>query len=919
VLHGKRGPASVGHLLALIADETAHTTQHEEVVLNSSQIAALDAIELARLGLPPPAPYRLCIRGAGLLSSPSFRFHYQLLTDDGRPVLGAQREGPLLAVGNRRYTLLDPLFSLITGMDTFNETPPADLDERFTIWAELKRHLPADAVIDEHLRTMNIVRSDAFTLDFTDNGTFHPVLLSRGQRQEPSEEPPTPFDQSLPPEPQASFVERFHRLPVAQRRYVVEGGWYVVIGEHLHKALKVVREYQDRPLVEQRAFAANPQAILAERLADDLAEDDLEVLFQETPEFLSARVRHLGKWRPKVCAYIMPSRQTWLPPEDLLLGVPAGGAIYQVQIKDLPKIIEKLHNARERGEQEIEFGGQRILVDDETLEAFARVVGGSPKSTRENTSDGKEKQAPALVPVIIDNLEELGFETSPVPRRGEIGGIPAPLHEVQLYPHQTEGLEWLQTHWASGSSGALLADDMGLGKTLQTLGFLAWVQEQMARNAWPRKPFLVVAPTGLLKNWEAESRKHLASPGLGILVRAYGPHLKRLLHATRREQTQKLFEADWVLTTYETLRDRIRIFLSVDWGVLVLDEAQKIKNPAARLTEMAKSIKADFTLALTGTPVENRLADLWSIVDAIRPGFLGALKDFHQDYEKPAFNTPEAAAPLAGKLTRDTRPPLMLRRMKEDHLHGLPEKRESVIEELMPPEQASAYEEALRLAAHSKGQRGMMLEVLHRLRRISLLAGELGAEGLTDADVARSARLSATMRVLDDIAEAGEKALLFVEFLDMQEVLIPYLQRRYGLSRPPLRISGTVSGHRRQARIDEFQAGAAGEFDVMLLSPKAGGVGLTLTAANHVIHLTRWWNPAVEDQCTDRVYRIGQMRTVHVHLPLAIHPRFGQHSFDKNLHALLESKRRLSRTVLAPPSASDEDLARLYRSSVENI
>jgi SNF2 family DNA or RNA helicase len=234
----------------------------------------------------------------------------------------------------------------------------------------------------------------------------------------------------------------------------------------------------------------------------------------------------------------------------------------------------------------------------------------------------------------------------------------------------------------------------------------------------------------------------------------------------------------------------------------------------------------------------------------------------------------------------------------------------------MPAAQAAAYAAIVQQGVASAGERGAMLGILQNLRKASLIAEDPGPEGLTDAFVAASARLRALTRILDQLRDTGEKALVFVEFLDMQELLIPYLQRRYALPRPPLRISGEVSGALRKSRVDQFQKGPAGEFDVMLLSPKAGGVGLTLTAANHVLHLTRWWNPAVEDQCTDRVYRIGQKRPVTVHLPLAIHPEFPDHSFDRNLHALLEGKRTLSRSVLAPPTASDNDIANLFASSV---
>jgi SNF2 family DNA or RNA helicase len=212
--------------------------------------------------------------------------------------------------------------------------------------------------------------------------------------------------------------------------------------------------------------------------------------------------------------------------------------------------------------------------------------------------------------------------------------------------------------------------------------------------------------------------------------------------------------------------------------------------------------------------------------------------------------------------------------------------------------------------------KGGMLKALHALRKVSVIAAPIGMAGMTDDCVQSSARLRAMVQVLDQVNERGEKALIFVEFLDLQDCLIPYLQKRYDLPVPPMRISGSVSGLKRKDRVDTFQSTQSGKFDVMLLSPKAGGVGLTLTAANHVIHLTRWWNPAVEDQCTDRVYRIGQDKAVHIYLPMAIHPEYGKHSLDKNLHQLLETKRKLSRSVLSPPAITDSDISRLFERSI---
>lgn len=913
----ERGRGSVGHLLGLVEDDQATVEDSSRVHVTHDEVAALEPIELERLGLPPASPHRLELKGSGLLTSSSFRFCHRLIGPNGRPSLGTKRTGALLRAGNATYTLLDPLYSLIEGIEAFNQTPPGDQDGRFLIWADLKKLLPDDAVVDDHLRTMNIVRADAISLDYTPDEQIHPVLLAK-KIQSDVEPDFDPGVESLTPEAQQSFAQRFERAPTARARYALEGGWYVVLGDSVREALKVVKDFQGRSVAEKRALLANPMGILKEHLGDSVTEEQIENVFEDTPEFVSARVQRLGAWSPKLCAYKIPSTQNWLPPEETVLGIPLQGKLIEVPIKAIPALMDEVHGALDEGKTEIVYEGQSVPISEETMEQLQRLAGTprpmeDDKFQREATESANQRAE--LVPQIIDNLESLGFEAPPRQTRGQAGGLPAVLRS-EPYFHQRQGLEWLQEHWVNGSRGALLADDMGLGKTLQTLAFVAWVQEQMEVGATQRKPFLIVAPTGLLRNWEDEAKNHLVEPGLGELVKAYGGNLKELLGLSHREQMRRLRESDWVMTTYETLRDRINAFIGVKWGIIAYDEAQKIKTPTARMTEMAKSLEADFILALTGTPVENSLSDLWSIVDMTNPGLFGSLQDFRTTYETPSQTDPQAAAPISDKIMKESKPAVMLRRLKEDHLPGLPEKTQSILKEPMSAEQAAAYSEVVAAATAGAGEKGSMMKALQDLRRISVLGQALGAEGLTDTGIEASARLRAMVKVLDELKETGEKALIFVEYLDLQEVMIPYLQRRYGLSHPPLRISGSVSGTRRKSRVDEFQAGSPDEFDVMLLSPKAGGVGLTLTAANHVIHLTRWWNPAVEDQCTDRVYRIGQKKPVHVHLPMAIHPTYGDHSFDKNLHALLESKRKLSRSVLAPSTLNDSDVADLFENSV---
>src|SRR5207237_2479960 len=241
-----------------------------------------------------------------------------------------------------------------------------------------------------------------------------------------------------------------------------------------------------------------------------------------------------------------------------------------------------------------------------------------------------------------DNLEEDGFSRQWKPRANDIPGE-CDRVRTSLLDFQQDGYRWLQQLWTRGAPGALLADDMGLGKTLQTLAFLAWLRQHERTSGNGHRPILTVAPTGLLKNWEAEHDKHLKGPGLGEILQVHGQGLAELRSASRTPaelqvgaptlDTTRMRGADWVLTTYETLRDYQHSFGAINWEVVVFDEAQKIKNPQTLVTDAAKAVNADLTLAVTGTPVENRLADLWSIVDTVEPGRLGSLKEFVGTYE----------------------------------------------------------------------------------------------------------------------------------------------------------------------------------------------------------------------------------------------------------------------------------------------
>ena len=349
-----------------------------------------------------------------------------------------------------------------------------------------------------------------------------------------------------------------------------------------------------------------------------------------------------------------------------------------------------------------------------------------------------------------------------------------------------------------------------------------------------------------------------------------------------------------------------------------------MKNPTTQVTRAAKTLNASFKVGLTGTPVENRLHDLWSISDVVWPGFLGASKEFVSNYSDDSAEDIEQLKLKVAPEPNSSIIPFLVRRMKKDRIEDLPDKRVNQIECEMPEAQARTYHAVVSEAICRKNEgvfgKGGMLKTIQKLRAVSLHPESPKGVNISGGDQygSRSARLSATLDVLKEIETRQEKVLIFLESLDLQEWLAGYLKVKFKLSRRPDIINGSVSGVNRQRIVDSFQAQSPG-FDIMILSPKAGGVGLTLTAANNVIHLSRWWNPAIEDQSTDRVYRIGQEKPVNVYIPLAIHPdnNLTATSFDLRLNALLDRKRNLSQNLLAPANPGQDPLQELFGSVIQ--
>ncbi len=430
----------------------------------------------------------------------------------------------------------------------------------------------------------------------------------------------------------------------------------------------------------------------------------------------------------------------------------------------------------------------------------------------------------------------------------------------ELRPYQAKGVGWL-SFLETWGLGACLADDMGLGKTIQLIGFLLNLKQQKLLN----KPTLLVCPTSVINNWEREVKK-------------FAPKLNTVIHHGDKREQGKTFikqveDKQLVITSYSLVHRDAKTLSAMDWQGVVLDEAQNIKNPTAKQSQAVREIPAGFRIALTGTPVENRLTELWSILDFLNPGFLGNRNFFQKRFAAPIekYGDRESLSVL-----RSLTQPFILRRLKTDKniIQDLPEKQEMNVYCGLSSEQAELYQQlvddSLEKIEDSEGikRRGLILTLLLRLKQLCNhpeLIGDtkankvkIDAEDFDD----RSGKLLRLEAMLEEIVDEGDRALIFTQFAEWGKMLKPYLEAKF--KGEVLFLYGATPRIARQEMVDRFQNEPNGP-KIFILSLKAGGTGLNLTRANHVFHVDRWWNPAVENQATDRAFRIGQKRNVQVH------------------------------------------------------
>ncbi|MBN2166883.1 MAG: DEAD/DEAH box helicase [Marinilabiliaceae bacterium] len=525
----------------------------------------------------------------------------------------------------------------------------------------------------------------------------------------------------------------------------------------------------------------------------------------------------------------------------------------------------------------IRFKSSYIYVEKEELEKIHKHFSSSKQLSAFQMMRAALSGEYLGAPISFDSeVEQLMHELTNLSDMPLPNGINA-----QLRPYQERGFSWIYRNARIGF-GSVLADDMGLGKTLQVIVTLLKFKEEGHLN---KEKVLIVAPTGLLTNWIAEIQK-------------FAPSLNAEIYHGSYRDLEKTGNYDILITSYGILRSDADLLKKKKWYAMVIDEAQNIKNTTTAQTKAVKSIKAENYIAMSGTPVENRLSELWSIMDFSNRGFLGSAKEFAETYGNPIEQLNDTD--VADKLKKVTAPFLM-RRLKSDKtiISDLPEKIEIDTFASLTKEQAGLYEKTLEEALKQiEGiaindqqslfvRQGLVLQMILALKQVCNHPAQFLKNGITNP--ALSGKTSLLFNKLDSIIESNEKVLIFTQFTEMAKLLEHFIQERYG--EKPLYYHGGCTLKQRKDMVEQFQTNHADK--IFLLSLKAAGTGLNLTAANHVIHYDLWWNPAVEAQATDRAYRIGQKNNVMVHRFIT------KNTFEERINEMIQQKKALAEMTVS--------------------
>lgn len=863
--------------LATLVDNGYAYASKEGCLLPYENIYLLDEDERILLGVPQPYDKAMRLVGTSMLNLSDFEYKVEFLTyvPDGELIV-CERGGNILVKCRDKYLLNEAQYALLNRVDAFNSTPEEDktTDYNLRCLAEIKALAEqAGCQLDSYLENENVYAPERIKIEIGRDDEGFTV------------EPAVNIEEN------DKFQTYFNKMRKVQAQYPVqrENGERVRIvlnkeqKENLHYLKEQCGKHKTREeiqkMIEQPTEFFDPNSF------------DLSELYSD-------RVIEIGVYKPKFYPFICPYKSCWIA--GATVETPQNGTT-KVTInseEELEKLKREIQSAKGNKKGIVEYNNTQLDIEDamflaQTAEKQLKDPSQPAKVESENGNEARN------VLIIEENAEELGFAVKErTIEKGDKYTLftdPFLQEGFSLKDHQKEGVAWLQHLYKSKASGCLMADDMGLGKTLQILYFIDWHSRKYANH----KPYLIVAPISLLENWKNEYERFFMQPRMKINMLTS----KDVTRKFDKSIVDKMQKMDIILTNYESLRISQLNFCAVEFDVVALDEAQKIKSPGTLVTNAAKALKCNFKIAMTGTPVENSLLDLWCIMDFCVPGLLGNAKAFAAQYQNPLKKEDTDIVAL-GNEVHDKLGVYFMRRLKKDAAKDLPDKIELKDKVLMPPVQKETYASVVN--DYTSGIQPNMLVTIMHLREVSehpYLYDSTLLNHETDEIVETSARLQATIKFLDEIKKKGEKVIIFVERKETQKMLQKLCLERYGIitkiingDTPSIVKRNMPNKQSRQSSIDEFQA--VDGFNVIIMSPVAAGMGLNVTAANHVIHYSRHWNPAKENQATDRAYRIGQTKDVFVYYPMAV--RADIKSFDETLDDLLSRKTSLATSTIFP-------------------
>jgi SNF2 family DNA or RNA helicase len=856
----------------LVQDDLV-SEQDDFFLITNDQVFWINDIDRKVLGIPLSIPFSISINSNGSLNETEFRFSWNFRNINNSIPVFHQEENNVFEIENQIYLPDDVQYEVLNLIKKHNQEPQKNLEINLEYLARIKG-LSNSLVglrrifFDKYLENEEVFFAENIRLDFKENtdGTIN--LLP-----------------SIDNEYDESFKKAFDIYPKTKSIYntqLEEKRIRVLIPNVINPELESLKTKFRKVGGElKEKILKNPSSYFDESTFN--------------LDHYSKRVYELGYYEPKYYPFIKPFSTDWV---SGIIIEEASGERVEIKLQneiEYQNLNEKIKDAELLNSPFIEFKGKNIPLSEaiSLKESFLAIKDKKDFNLGFRDSSGKK------VLIIYENIEDVSFEDKIPSKIDHVLEFPQRLRNgIKLLDHQKEGIAWLQS-LCKASSGALLADDMGLGKTLQVLAFLDWAIEfQTSINS--DKPNLIVAPVTLLENWENEQKKFF-SPYARV-IKYYGNEI----NSTNLFNLGKI---DIVLTTFETLRSKQLILGKVNWFTVVIDEAQRIKTPGTLVTNAAKALNSEFKIAMTGTPVENSWMDLWCITDFIISGLLGSAKNFNSKYN---LSLKEKSTNIK-KLGDEIRSQLgvyIKRRLKSQILTNLPEKKEFFLPTRMPMLQETEYRKELEYYRKNRGNLNQILSTINRLRMISdhpflITNNEDFLESDVNSLVESSAKLLETFRILEEIKSKNDKVILFTHFEKVQKILQKSILSYFGMpvniingQTANIEISGKFS---RQKLIDKFQSKEG--FNIIIMSPIAAGYGLNVTGANHVIHYTRHWNPAKENQATDRVYRIGQEKPVNIYFPLAVIN--GLETFDQKLHSLLKEKNKLSDVSLFPSEACE--------------